>query len=149
MAEVFLPKTKARYGRKRRPRSHWMFQCPDITDLVAFKDLIENKNLAEIRVKHQSMAPPSIHPEGERVEWEHDDPTPMVVEKALLTRAVQLMGTGAMIARYYNPPGARHEWALALAGQLRRLSLTEHETRSVIERAAQWARDNKVRDRLE
>lgn len=149
MAEAFLPKTTAVYGRKSRPRSHWLFRCPEVTDPQAYKDLVEKKTLIEIRVKHQSMAPPSIHPEGELVEWDHQDPKEMVVEKALLTRGVQLCATGAMMARYYNPPGARHDWGVALAGFLRRLNVTQHEAERLFDRAGKWVRDDKVKDRFD
>lgn len=154
MAEAFLPKTQAIYGRKSRPRSHWLFRCDDITDPVAHKDMVEKKTLLEIRVKHQSMAPPSVHPEGEAVEWDSSvapyGVKEMTVEKALLQRAVQLVATGCMIARYYNPPGARHDWGVALAGVLRhRLGISEHEAFTLMTRAAAWARDDKSKDRLD
>src|SRR5262249_8385275 len=106
-ANAFLPKTPAIYGRASRRRSHWLFRCPEITDPLAFKDLIEKKRLTKIRVKHQSMAPGSKHPEGEKVEW--DDPAfttsalrELEADKALLTRMVQLCATGAMMARHCN-----------------------------------------------
>lgn len=155
MAEAFLPKTQAVYGRHSRPRSHWLFRS-DIEAPSAFKDLVEKKTLIEIRIKHQSMAPPSIHPEGETVEWDNpafllstDMLKEMQVDKALLTRAVQLCATGAMIARYYNPPGARHDWGVALAGFLRRLNITQHEAERLFDRAGKWVRDDKIKDRFD
>lgn len=159
MAEAFLPKTKAIYGRASRRRSHWLMRCAEVTDPIAYKDLIAKKTLIEIRVKHQSMAPPSEHPDGETVEW--DDPTflstgnvasmlsELTVEKALLVRSVQLCATGAMIARYYNPPGARHDWGVALAGFLKRLNITQSETERLFDRAGKLAHDDKVKDRFD
>ena len=150
MAEAFLSRTRAVYGRRSRPKSHWLYLCPEITDPTAYKDLIEKKNVLEMRVKHQSMAPPSIHPDtAEVVEWAQPDPEAMVVEKPLLVRSTKLVATGAMVCRYYNPPGARHDWGLALAGFLRRLGIMEHEAVRLMTRAAEWARDDKVKDRLD
>jgi hypothetical protein len=150
MAEVIAPKTKAVYGRKSRRRSHWLFHCPDIKEPLIYKDEIANKKtIVELRVNHQSMAPPSIHPEGERVEWESSDPVAMDVEKSLLVRSIQLIATGVMVARYYNPPGNRHEWGLALSGFLRQLSLTHAESERIFERAGQWAKDDRIKDRLD
>jgi hypothetical protein len=149
MAEAFQPRTRAIYGRQSHPRSHWLYRCPDLSDPLAFRDLVEQKNLLEVRVKHQSMAPPSIHPEGEAVEWVYPDHEAMVVEKPLLLRSAKLTATGAMVCRYYNPPGARHDWGLALGGFLRTLGLTEHEAVLLMTRAAEWARDDKVKDRLD
>ena len=149
MADVFLPKTQAVYGRDSRRWSHWLHCCLDIKDRVTHRDVIANKIIAEIRVSHQSMAPPSSHPEGETVEWECDDPKEMVVEKALLVRHVQLMTMGAMVARYYNPPGDRHEWGSALPRLRRRLTLTQYEAEREIDKAGPWVNDDKVKDRLD
>jgi hypothetical protein len=102
-----------------------------------------------VRVNHQSMAPPSTHPEGKSVMWVQSDPQEMVVEKTLLMRSVQLTATGTMVARYYNVPGDRHDWGLALAGLLRRLSITHHQAETLFEPAAQRAKDDKVKDRLD
>lgn len=152
MAEGFLPKTRAVYGRTSRPKSHWLFRCPEITHPVAYRDTIAKKTLVEVRVSHQSMAPPSVHPQGETVEWDTgftETSVELVVEKALLLRSVQLVATGAMIARYYNAPGDRHDWGMALSGFLRRLTLTQHETERLFTLAAKVVGDDKVKDRLD
>ena len=59
------------------------------------------------------------------------------------------MTTGAMVARYYNPPGDRHEWGPALAGLRRRLTLTQYEAEREIDKAGPWVNDDKVKDRLD
>lgn len=148
-AVVFLPKTTAVYGRASRPRSHWLYHCADIREPLALKDLILKKMLVEIRVNHQSMAPPSVHPEGEIVAWNNPDPKAMVVDKALLVRGVQLVATGSLIARYYNAPGDRHDWGVAMAGTLRRLGINQAEADRLMERAGKWVKDDKVKDRLD
>jgi len=150
MAEAFLPRTEAVYGRESRPKSHWLYRCPDVSTPAAHKDLIQKVMLIELRVNHQSMAPPSTHPNGERVRWAGDGPRQaLAVERTLIVRAVQLCATGAMVARYYNPRGARHDWALALAGVLRRLGVTRPEAILIMTRAAEWARDDEIKDRLD
>lgn len=148
MAEVFLPRTQAVYGRASRPKSHWLFRCPTIKDPLAFKDLISKKMLLELRVNHQSMAPPSMHPDGEQVSW-HTDGAELVVDEALLVRQLRLDATGCMLARYYNAPGDRHDWGLAVAGLFRRIGITKTEADQLFERAARWAKDDKVKDRLD
>jgi len=149
MADAFLPKTKAIYGRPSRPRSHWLFKSLEVKDPLSFKDLISKKTLIEIRVKHQSMAPPSVHPDGETVAWDNPNPSEMDVEKTLIVRMVQLCATGAMIGRYYNPPGARHDWGVALTGFLRRLNITQAECERLFDRAGKLAHDDKVKDRFD
>jgi hypothetical protein len=164
MADALLPRT-CTYGRPSNPRSHHVFQCAEITEPLSFKDLVAAEQhkkaakdgvdppdisvmLVEVRVKHQSMAPPSIHPDGEQVQW-HEERDELKVDKPLLLRSVQLVATGSMIARYYNPPGDRHDWGMALAGFLRRVGVMQHEAERMVTQAAQWARDDKVKDRLD
>lgn len=147
-AEAFLPKTQAIYGRLSRPKSHWLYRS-QIDTPTAFKDPIAQKVLCEIRVKHQSMAPPSTHPNGETIEWTFPTFEEAEVDPKFLLRCVRLVATGCMVARYYNPPGARHEWGVTLSGFLRRLSVSEVEAVKLFEIAASWAKDDKVKDRLD
>jgi putative DNA primase/helicase len=150
IAERFLPKTKARYGRKTRPNSHWLFHCPGIKKPLTFKDLITGKTIVEIRVNHQSMAPPSVHPEGEAVEWAPDaEFSALATDEEFLLRTVRLLATSAFVAMHYNPPHARHDWGLALAGLLKRFGLLEAETRNVLGAAAKFVQDGEVKDRLD
>jgi hypothetical protein len=148
MANVLLPKTHAIYGRVGHARSHWLYTCAALSEPLILKDLITKTTLAEIRVKHQSMCPPSVHPDGETVAWEHNPPSALEVERDALVRTMRLVGTGAMICRHYNPPGARHDWSMALAGVLRKLGLTEAETTRIFTAAAQWVKDGDVKDRV-
>ena len=72
MASAFLPPTGAIYGRPNKPRAHWLYTST-CTKLVAYKDLgssADKATLIEIRVNHQSMAPPSQHPDGQLLAWE-------------------------------------------------------------------------------
>lgn len=150
MAEVFLPRTGAIYGRASRRKAHWLYRCLDIKDPLALKDLIDKKMIIEVRVNHQTMAPPSIHPDtGERIEWDTQTFEEMVVEMVLLLRSVRLAATGAFLARHYNPPGARHDWGIALAGLFRRLQITQQEATMLMEAVGNLVGDAEVRDRLD
>jgi hypothetical protein len=145
-ADLFLPSTGAIYGRSSRPKSKRLYRS-SFEKTVAFKDLEAGSMLVELRANHQDMAPPSKHPEGEVLAWDGEIGEAGTVEPQLLLRAVRLLATCSLVSRYYNPPGNRHEWCLALAGVLRQLGLTEDETQVVVEGAALWARDAKLRDR--
>lgn len=152
MATAFMPNTAAIYGRPSRQDSHRLYNCPAIDKPIAYKNLIEKTTIMEVRVNHQSMAPPSIHPDGEQVAWSDgsDGVHPAnEVEKKFYLRTVQLTATGSMMCRYYNPPGARHDWGMALAGFLRRMSVTQAEAERLFEFAGRWAKDDKVKDRLD
>lgn len=150
MAAAFLPPTGAVYGRKSKPAAHWLYRS-DFDKTIAYKDLHSPKDkatLVEIRVNHQSMAPPSVHPGGERIEWRGTIGDPATIDPEELQRAVRLLATSALVARHYNPPGNRHDWGLALAGAFQQLGLTEAEALKVMEQAGKWVRDHDVKDRL-
>lgn len=149
LAAALLPKTTAVYGRQSRPRSHYLYLCPTIKKPFAFKDLILKTTLLEVRVNHQTMAPPSIHPDGEVIEWAYDDPKLTDPEDKLVLRRAMLISTGSMVIRYYNPPGARHDWGMALAGFMRHLSIKEVEAAKLFELAGLRVSDGDIKDRLD
>lgn len=146
-ADAFLPPTGSIYGRPSKIRSKRLYLSV-FSKTIAFKDSKANNTLIEIRADHQDMAPPSVHPSGETLAWEGKDTGPAVVEPDALLRATRLIATTALVARYYNGPGARHDWCLALTGTLRSHGIEAVECESIIREAAKWAHDEKVSDRL-
>ena len=146
-ADSFLPVTGAVYGRESKPRSKRLY-LSKFPKTIALKDLESGTTLIEIRSEHQDMAPPSVHPGGEPLSWDGDIGEVAPVDTQTLLRATRLIATCSVISRYYNPPGNRHEWGLALAGTLRRCGVTEDECILVFQQAAKWAHDSKVHDRL-
>jgi len=132
VADLFLPKTGAIYGRKSKPKSHRIYRCEEIKTPTALKDLCapgtdHKSSLIEIRVNHQSMAPPSIHPEGEKVEWEGELGEIPIVDPTILIRAVRLVATAALVLRWYPAKGNRHAWTMSLSGVMRHLGITKEE----------------------
>jgi hypothetical protein len=150
----FLPPTGAVYGRGPWPRLRFLYKST-FDKRIVFKDLgaadEKKAGLIEIRVNHQSMAPPSIHPDtGEVIAWHGGKPgVPAEVEPSVLLRAVRLAATTGLIIRYYGVPGSRHDWCLALAGFLRRLGLTEEEALKVVGLAAASSKDDDPKNRLD
>jgi hypothetical protein len=145
----FLPKCLNVYGRPSKSPSHYLYSSL-FKKTIAFQDLTpdaEQKTLIEIRVDHQSMAPPSQHPSGEILTWTMIGKLNEIDNKVLL-RSVRLCATAAMIARYYNPPGNRHNWGLAIAGYMKILGITEKEAVNIFKEAGNLANDDKVNDRL-
>ncbi|MDP9484434.1 MAG: phage/plasmid primase, P4 family [Actinomycetota bacterium] len=128
LADTFLPGTGAVFGRVGKPRSHRLFVCPGAAS-IAFKD-VDNAVLFEIRSNaQQTVAPPSVHPSGERVEWDGDaSPEPVRVDAEELEERCRLLATAALVTRHLPPPkdtrtgegGGRHGFALPLAGFLLR-----------------------------
>jgi len=145
-ADAFLPPTGAIYGRPSKPRSKRLY-LSTLAKTIAFKDAKGNNTLIELRAEHQDMAPPSVHPSGELLEWVSRDP-PSPCDPELLLRATRLIATASLVARYYNGPGARHDWCLALTGTLRSHGITAEECETIITEAASWAHDDKLGDRM-
>jgi len=146
MASAFLPKTGAIYGRPNKPRAHWLYRSV-FERLIAYKDYAASATLIEIRVNHQSMAPPSLHPDGQALAWEGECGDASHVDADVLHRSVRLVATAALLARHYNPPGNRHEWGMAIGGLFRQVGLTEQEVLTVFKEAGRWARDEDIKDR--
>jgi hypothetical protein len=145
---ILLPPTSCVYGRPSKPRSKRIYvTTPPIPKTIPFKDF-DRTMLVEIRSNHQDMAPPSVHPSGEVLAWDSDIDDPAEVDAAVLLRRVKLLATAVILGRHYAPPGARHEWTLALAGTLKQRGVTEEELIDVITAAALWSQDPKRSDRL-
>ena len=152
MADAFLPPTGAVWGRFSKPRSKRVYRCTGLDKTLTFKDLCQPDQkgamLLELRVNHQDVCPPSIHPDGEPFKWDGLLLDEAHVELGPLERAHRLLATAAMVARYYPPSGARHEWCLALAGFFRSLGITEKEANRILDHAGRSAGDAKRDDRL-
>ena len=146
-ADAFLPPTQCVYGRTSKPRSKRIFRSA-FPKTIAYKDRNDKSTLVEIRSRHQDMAPPSIHPHGEQLEWDGEVGLPADIDTADLTRAVKLLATASAVARHYAPSGSRHDWCLALAGMLRRRGVTNEECRKILTAAAEWAHDANAPDRI-
>jgi hypothetical protein len=147
-AKSFLPDSMAAWGRKSKAISQVLY-VSEFEESIAHADQAAGKKmLCELRVDHQSMAPPSRHPNGEQLRWLSDRLEPATIAAKDLQRSLALIATTAMVARYYNPPGARHEWCMAFSGFLRQLGLTEDEAVKVITCGANIAGDSKVPDRV-
>lgn len=150
LASHFLSPTGTIYGRKSKPRSHWLYKCPiPPQKTIAYTDLgaKEKATLIEIRVNHQSMAPPSIHPEGEEVFWDNELGEIKEIKFIELQKEVRLLATAAMITRYYAASGHRHLWILPLSGVLRHLGLSKDESIKCISFAAKQVEDTDLEDR--
>ncbi len=148
LADAFLPATSFVFGRKSNPRSHrfyrttapWksrQFKAPDGTMLVELRS-----------TGMQTVVPPSIHPSGERIEFERDgEPAEVMGED--LERSVSRVAAASLIARQWPKQGSRHQAALALAGGLLRAGWTVEETVAFVRAVVQAAGDEEVEDRVE
>jgi len=149
-ADHFLRPTGAVFGRASKRRSHWVFICRDVKT-KKFADPRKRKGkksmLVELRSTGcQTIAPGSVHPSGERVEWDEDgEPAEVAAED--LTDAVASIAAAALLARYWHD-GQRHDAALALAGGLKRLGWSPERIGRFVEAVGHAAGDEEIRDRV-
>lgn len=117
-------------GRESTPDAHWWYFSPD-TEHQTFKDLDGTTMLLELRsTGHHTLAPPSIHPCGERYRWSQSGLETAESAPGDLTRTCRELATTTLIARHLPETrdqggGGRHDLALALAGFLLRRGLPE------------------------
>jgi hypothetical protein len=159
LAPRFMPPTRAVFGRKSKPRSHWLYRCPALHDgahgaVIKIQDG-DGKEVASLRIGDdgkgaQSMAPPSIHPSGEAVEWaEGCGPEPAAIGVEL-ERAFRYTCIASLLADIWPREASNRDGiAMAAAGWLARHEVMEEQATAIIEAAAESAGDDEVRKRLQ
>jgi Bifunctional DNA primase/polymerase, N-terminal len=155
LADMFLPSTGAEFGRQSKPRSHRLFRCPGAgKGTEQFRDPAKSKNdpkamLVELRGSGgQTMAPPSIHPTGEAVEWNTDGIKPAEISYLELHRRTARLAAGALLVRYYPAKGSRNHAAMGLAGALLTGGFSEEEAKEFMGDIARIAGDDEVDNRI-
>ena len=148
LASEVLPFTPMWSGRATRPRSHAWYQVSGGSpENLTLKD-IDRTTLVELRgTGRQTLVPPSVHPDGERYQW--DGPLePAAVEGQELVRAVRSLGGAALLARHWpRVAGSRHEIANALAGWLLRAGWSEKDVEQFVGAVARAAGDEEAKQR--
>ena len=89
------------------------YLCPELDKPLRFIDL-DGTMLLELRVNGQDMAPPSVHPNGERLKWHGLLLGPAHITKDVLIAAHRHLAAAALIARHW-PAKGRHFLRLAYA----------------------------------
>ena len=119
LAPLLLPETFI-YGRKSRPMSHYLYRCREIAGTKRKTARKENENsevIVEIRsTGSQTVLPPSIHPDNERYEINHDVLF-TEIPRIELKRLVDELAAGAMLIRYF-PGRGRHDYIHTVTGSL-------------------------------
>ncbi len=117
LADHFLPQTGLVHGRPSKPASHRFYRCDEPGAIEQFKDPATKAMLVELRGQGgQTVIPPSLHPDGERLAWvSYGDPSSLKLTD--LRRAVRRLAAACLLVLSY-PEHNRHEFTLALAGFL-------------------------------
>jgi hypothetical protein len=144
VAALLLPQTLIS-GRPGNPRSHYWFVTESAPAYWKASDL-EGKTILELRGSgHQTLVPPSRHPEGDVYRWENKI-RPLSVSALELENYAKETATAALLHHYWAKDGRnRHALALAVAGFLGK-QLPKESVLRIIRAAA--AGDEEVKDRL-
>lgn len=150
LAKYILPPTPWVFGRKSKPRSHYLYV---VKKLKTQKFQIGSSGvLLEIRSSGaQTMAPGSTHPDGETVRWESrewDENEPSSVERDTLIRACQELAAASLVLRHGWVSGKRDDVAVALCGLLLRADWDPTEVDVWLEALAKASGDEELDMRL-
>src|SRR5438132_994380 len=106
LADLYLPATRAMFGRPSKPKSHRLYAAPGAA-YESFVDPLNGDTLIELRAGsgHQTLFPPSIT-DGERREWYGDIIAPRLIRAEPLRLAVAWLAVGCLVARYVSPDAA-------------------------------------------
>ena len=102
LASEMLPATNSKFGRSSKRRSHLLYRVQGPAPSITFKDPLTDAVILELRADggRQTIFPGSIHPSGERIEWDIDG-EPAVVDYATIKMAATRLAAHCLIRRYF------------------------------------------------
>jgi Bifunctional DNA primase/polymerase, N-terminal len=141
-APRFLPETNCVFGHVSKPSSHWLYRVPDCRMQEQFT---ANGMILEIRGNNRcTVFPGSVHPSGERVEFEsRNDYAPSASTWKKLKRAGSKIAIATLLYKAWSP-GSRHELTLSTAAMLARLGWSGTEVRDLVTAIATEANDEEL-----
>lgn len=155
LAPSFLPLTRAVFGRKSKPQSHYLYRARGNTEAsAAVQHKASNGTMiVELRIgggdkAAQTVMPGSTHPQGEAIRWDEAG-EPTEIDYANIKTAVCRLAVGVVVLRHYPVKGlrARHSAAQTLGGFLSRVGWNADEVAAFMEAVARAADDDEVDDR--
>jgi hypothetical protein len=102
LADLYLPATRAMFGRPSKPKSHRLYVAPGAV-YESFVDPLTGDTLLELRAGggHQTLFPPAVT-NGERREWCGDVIAPRLISADLLRIAAVWLAVACLVARYVS-----------------------------------------------
>lgn len=146
-AARFLPPTTAVFGRRSKPRSHYLYKV-DTTglDKQAFIDPTDNGTVVEVRGDggHQTVMPGSVHEtSGELIEWSDVAfPEVTTISTTDLLRAVRKIAIATIIARHIWAEGYHNEPCKHISGLLFYLDWSVEEAEDLITAVMDYTDDD-------
>lgn len=144
-----------RFGRAGAPGSHYLARCStaiksrkyDIPELKGVAGLPDEHAVCVLEVRAspnaQTMAPPSVHPNGEAVVWENDPGLTEDNAEGIYQKAGYLAFL-SVVARFYPAQGSRDDFCMALSGALLAAGLSEEQANRCVVRVAEVAGDEEA-----
>ena len=147
IADRFLPDTDLTWGRPGRPESHWLYTVDNCGDRKVFNGPGNESVLVEYRANGcYSVAPPSVHVTGEKIDFVRSG-QPAQVTREDLMRSVGRLAAASLLAMHWQA-GERHQLALSLSGGLLLAGWPVDDVRAFIEAVCIAAQDKELEDRL-
>jgi hypothetical protein len=154
LGRLLLPATKRRHGRPSARDSHWWYDTSTEMPYDKFDDPdFQRGDPRRARIVeqrsghgHQTLVPPSVHPDGEALAYSERG-APAHVDGPALARTITLIAALVLVVRTWPARGLRHEASKALAGTLLRCGLEEDTVVDVVVMVAQLAGDEEANDR--
>jgi hypothetical protein len=135
-AEAFFPKTGAVFGRPSYRRRKYLYLCSELTKPIVWRNLA-GEIVMELRVNHQEMSPPSVHPDTkEKLAWDGLLQAPMHVGLEDLLLFARCYWAARLLGEHWPTHGRRHDMRMACAGLLLK-TLSVPELFAV--KALEWA----------
>jgi hypothetical protein len=160
LGPLFLAPTTTTFGRESKPASHWLY----ISDLAYREDekaaikyaapaSLGGDNLIELRIGAgdkgtQTLAPPSVHPSGERVRWDEQGEEPAQIAGDDLKQVTAGIAAASLLLRCYPSRTRRHDCFLTLGGFLTRTGATRDNIQHFVGAIARTADDEEWQDRI-
>ena len=148
LADVILPEPYAEFDRGTNDSRHYLYKSNSFGGRKAFNGGMQNSTLVELRGNnHQTMIPPSMHPEGQLLAYTKSNPEAPTVEYDQLRKSVALLAAASELAEFWRE-GNRHTLALAFSGMCIKEDVEPNLLLHILQRICEFCYDTEVQDRL-
>lgn len=149
LADRLLPPTDCVFGRAGAPRSHRIYRAHSTCGPTRKFQGPAGEKIVEYRGDGgQTVFPGSVHPSGERVEWECDGDPTCVDPDELRVNVGELAAACLLLRKYPREKSCRHDIVLSLAGGLLRAGWGVEKVEWFVRTIAEAAGDEEVEGRM-
>ena len=147
LADLILPVPFATFDRGTPDSGHYLYRTASCGPTKKFSANGVKSTLVELRGDGaQTMIPPSIHPDGDRLKFTNINQEASEVEYYDLLRSVSFLGACSEIAQLWSS-GRRHDLALSFTGLCLKQGVNAQLLLNIIQRICQINGDTEEQDR--